>query len=338
MPELTANQTEEIQGLMQRIAPALGAALTEQLHGEASVDLLDVRPVSLTDLLSRTDSVLQTLFTVSSPVTSEGVLVAGEEAARVPVDLMQGMSGGDPTIPISEPELDTLSTGMSGLVRGLAVGLSEATGDHYEIDASSTHVGALTVPPVFALEGSAIEAQLVVMLAQAEPIVLTLLFTLALMTEAQSGAKGGGAEFNAGSPMSEDDVAALFSQTAADGFGGMAPTLPLPGGGAAPFGEPPGHGSGVSAPRGLDMILDIPLDVTVELGRVRMLIRDVLELSTGSVIELDRIAGEPVDLLVNGRLVAKGEVVVIEDNFGLRISEIVSPAERVAGIGRGDRR
>ena len=69
-----------------------------------------------------------------------------------------------------------------------------------------------------------------------------------------------------------------------------------------------------------------------------MLIRDVLELSTGSVIELDRVAGEPVDLLVNGRLVAKGEVVVIEDNFGLRITEIVSPAERVAGIGKGDRR
>ena len=91
-------------------------------------------------------------------------------------------------------------------------------------------------------------------------------------------------------------------------------------------------------PRGLEMILDIPLDVTVELGRVRMLIRDILELSTGSVIELDRVAGEPVDLLVNGRLVAKGEVVVIEDNFGIRITEIVSPAERVAGIGRRDRR
>ena len=67
----------------------------------------------------------------------------------------------------------------------------------------------------------------------------------------------------------------------------------------------------------------------MELGRVRMLIRDVLELSTGSVIELDRIAGEPVDLLVNGRLVAKGEVVVIEDNFGIRITEIIQPGERL---------
>ena len=88
-------------------------------------------------------------------------------------------------------------------------------------------------------------------------------------------------------------------------------------------------------PRGMELIMDIPLEVTVELGRVRMLIRDVLELASGSIVELDRVAGEPVDLLVNGRLVAKGEVVVIEDNFGIRLTEIVSPADRVAGLGRG---
>ena len=88
-------------------------------------------------------------------------------------------------------------------------------------------------------------------------------------------------------------------------------------------------------PRGMELIMDIPLDVTVELGRVRMLIKDVLELSSGSIVELDRVAGEPVDLLVNGRLVAKGEVVVIEDNFGIRLTEIVSPADRVSGLGRG---
>ncbi len=81
--------------------------------------------------------------------------------------------------------------------------------------------------------------------------------------------------------------------------------------------------------------MDIPLDVTVELGRVRMLIKDVLELAMGSIVELDRVAGEPVDLLVNGRLVAKGEVVVIEDNFGIRLTEIVSHADRLAGLGKG---
>ena len=70
--------------------------------------------------------------------------------------------------------------------------------------------------------------------------------------------------------------------------------------------------------------MDVPLQVTVELGRTRKLIRDILELAPGSVIELDKLAGEPVDILVNGKLIAKGEVVVIDDNFGVRITKIVS--------------
>jgi len=78
----------------------------------------------------------------------------------------------------------------------------------------------------------------------------------------------------------------------------------------------------------INLIMDVPLQVTVELGRTRKLIRDILELSPGSVIELDKLAGEAVDILVNGKLIAKGEVVVIDDNFGVRITEIVSPLER----------
>jgi flagellar motor switch protein FliN/FliY len=79
----------------------------------------------------------------------------------------------------------------------------------------------------------------------------------------------------------------------------------------------------------IDILLDIPLEVSVELGRVRMYVKDVLELGTGSIVEIDKAAGEPVDVLVNGRLVAKGEVVVIEDNFGVRITEILTPNERL---------
>jgi len=78
----------------------------------------------------------------------------------------------------------------------------------------------------------------------------------------------------------------------------------------------------------INLIMDVPLQVTVELGRTRKLIRDILELTPGSIIELDKLAGEPVDILVNGKLIAKGEVVVIDDNFGVRIVEIVSPLER----------
>jgi flagellar motor switch protein FliN/FliY len=79
----------------------------------------------------------------------------------------------------------------------------------------------------------------------------------------------------------------------------------------------------------IDMLYDIPLEITVELGRTKMQIRKILELGPGAVIQLDKLAGEPVDILANQKLIAKGEVVVIEENFGVRITDIISPIDRL---------
>lgn len=81
--------------------------------------------------------------------------------------------------------------------------------------------------------------------------------------------------------------------------------------------------------RDLDFILDIPLDVSAELGRSRMLINELLQLGTGSVVELTKLAGEPLEIYVNGKLVARGEAVVINEKFGIRLTDIISPIERV---------
>ena len=82
----------------------------------------------------------------------------------------------------------------------------------------------------------------------------------------------------------------------------------------------------------LDLILDIPLTVTVELGRSKMLINDLLQLGQGSVIELTKLTGEPLEVLVNQKLVARGEVVVVNEKFGVRLTDIVSPMERVQSL------
>lgn len=93
--------------------------------------------------------------------------------------------------------------------------------------------------------------------------------------------------------------------------------------------------SGLDGPSGgqttgnLEFILDIPLEISVELGRSRMIIEDLLKLGQGSVIELTRLAGETLDVLANQRLIAKGEVVVINEKFGVRLTEIISPRERI---------
>lgn len=84
--------------------------------------------------------------------------------------------------------------------------------------------------------------------------------------------------------------------------------------------------------KNLDMLLDIPLQVTVELGRTKRSVKEILELSSGSIIELDKLAGEPVDILINNKIVAQGEVVVIEENFGVRVTDILSQSERLNKI------
>jgi flagellar motor switch protein FliN/FliY len=83
----------------------------------------------------------------------------------------------------------------------------------------------------------------------------------------------------------------------------------------------------------LDFILDIPLEVSVELGRAKMLISDLLQLGQGSVIELTKPAGDPLEIYVNEKLIARGEVVMINDKFGIRMTDVISPAERVQQLG-----
>ncbi len=79
----------------------------------------------------------------------------------------------------------------------------------------------------------------------------------------------------------------------------------------------------------LDVILDVPVDISMEIGRTKLSIRNLLKLNQGSVIELDRLAGEPMDVLVNGTLIAHGEVVVVNDKFGIRLTDVISPVERI---------
>ena len=85
----------------------------------------------------------------------------------------------------------------------------------------------------------------------------------------------------------------------------------------------------------LNMILDIPVQLTVELGRTRIPIKHILQLAQGSVVELDAMAGEPMDVLVNGYLIAQGEVVVVNDKFGIRLTDIVTPSERMRRLSKG---
>ena len=120
--------------------------------------------------------------------------------------------------------------------------------------------------------------------------------------------------------------------------------MPASGGGAGmfasmdapdPFSAMPGAGMDGPAGSDINMVLDIPVQLSVELGRTKVPIKHILQLGQGSVVELDALAGEPMDVLVNGYLIAQGEVVVVNDKFGIRLTDVVTPSERLRRLSRG---
>lgn len=128
--------------------------------------------------------------------------------------------------------------------------------------------------------------------------------------------------------QSMDDAAAAMA-AALGGGGGAEAAAATPAAATPPAAESKKNQAQSGPVQTLDFILDIPLKVTVELGRTKMMIRDILQLAQGSVVELSKFAGEPLEVLVNEKLVARGEVVVVNEKFGIRLTDIISPVERI---------
>ena len=330
MPSLIMTTTE----LLNSLSPNLALALSEGLNADCDLTLERIEAEPVQDILARTEDTLWTAFNMSEPLTADCVLLVPEESCLLLATHLNGDMVGGETEELSEDDIERLSKVADGFAHGMNTALSNLSGETLELESCTSTRGALSLPPIFAREKSALEAYFNLTLPEGTVIPVMLLLTpefvqavTALMEKDEEGGE---------QVLGADELAAMLNEL--EGLESPAPTAAAPsvgGTSSPPFANfPSGPSDGFSG-RGLDLLLDIPLDVTVELGRVRMLIKDVLDLASGSIIELDRVAGEPVDLLVNGRLIARGEVVVIEDNFGIRLTEIVSPADRVAGLGKG---
>lgn len=135
-------------------------------------------------------------------------------------------------------------------------------------------------------------------------------------------------------PAEDDGMAdwaeALLEQKSSDA-GGAAPGSVLSGEAPRPFSS----GTGEAQINDINRVLDIPVQLSVELGRTKVPIKHILQLGQGSVVELDALAGEPMDVLVNGYLIAQGEVVVVNDKFGIRLTDVVTPSERLRRVSKG---
>ncbi|MCS7065532.1 MAG: flagellar motor switch protein FliN [Fimbriimonadales bacterium] len=217
---------------------------------------------------------------------------------------------------LDDATLAALRDFFAHLMQGLAIAfgnLRNATFAPTEVELKRDPV---VFPPNFLSVDEVIAVRLTVNLPEREPIPLTWLLTGALAAQLL------------GMQVQPTDPLGAFAFDEAPAAPSAAPSVQPAPMSFNPFGE-----MEETAPRNLDLLMDIPLEVSVELGRVTLLVSELLEIGTGSIVELKKVAGEPVEVLVNGRLIARGEVVVVEDNFAVRITEIISPMERVQRLG-----
>lgn len=148
------------------------------------------------------------------------------------------------------------------------------------------------------------------------------------------------AEQASASPEEQDDAADTDMTDEAPANAAAEPDAPKestePPAQSADVFKPLGNALGLSneKPRELEMVMEIPVTLSVELGRTRLSIRELLDLAKGSIVELEGLAGEPMDIMVNGYLIAQGEVVVIEDSYGIRVTDIITPAERLQRLNK----
>jgi flagellar motor switch protein FliN/FliY len=303
-----------LNNVMGVVAPALGAIL--QKNARISNAIVEVKPAdAVRSELSR--QYVQVSLGYNGSANGQNLIVFNLNDAGVISSLMMGDDSGTPPSDMNEAHQSTLGEFVSQLLFSAANQLADKAG------------GVLNVtPPSYSVANSGAQLQL--------PPGDVVKITYNLSVEGVLNTKF--------YHIMEMGLASRFvrsSGPAAGGYSGGMQAQPMmmqqqQGVGISPVKFPPlGEGIPQGIGQNIGLLMDVQLTLTVELGRTKQLVKDILGLGEGSIIELDKLAGEPVDLLVNGRLIAKGEVVVIDENFGVGVTDIVSPSERLSMAGSG---
>jgi flagellar motor switch protein FliN/FliY len=312
---LNSNQTQALEAALGAAGEAASSALSGLLGKGVTLSAGGVAPVSGQDLADKFfGAVVQVPVSVSGAADGKALIVFNESSAALMADLLVGGDGSSPPESLSDLHLSAVgevgnqlaAALVEGLGQGLGKTLSGAAGDLAPAQAAD-------LPGLASGLGGgllALEYSLEVEGGMPSPFLL-------VVGEKVASALTGGP---AAAP------AAGASAPFASGFGGSmnAPVVQAAQLSQLSGGLPGGAGNN------LELLMDVPLRVTVELGRTEKMVKEVLALGPGSVLELDKLAGEPVDILVNEKPIAKGEVVVIDENFGIRVTEILSPRDRIS--------
>jgi flagellar motor switch protein FliN/FliY len=302
MSSIAPEIISKFSNLQTNIWQNVALAVSESAGQEVSfVDALTMA-TSISDLYSEMSSpklILQFAF-ADQPENSQVVMISQETL----VDLYNTFTGGNKET-IDENSLSEIRPAIEGIVQGMCIAAGNLLNEAIVASGLSIRLQIFSLPPNMQSVAEVIRTN-VRIAADGLNGSLIWLADEATVRELLGQSGGSAANQNTKSPF-ENDQATAKRNSDNPQIVGIEDT-------------------------GLEILLDIPLEVSVELGRVKMVVKDVIDLGSGSIVEIDKAAGEPVDVMVNGRLVARGEVVVIEDNFGVRITEILSPADRIARL------
>ena len=300
---------------MSSAATALSALLGQPVQiTTPQVDLVDGAEVR-----GRDGSAVVVAIEYTEGLDGRNVFVIGTRDASVVADLMMGGEG-TPADEVGEAQLSAIAEAMNQMAGGAATAMAEMVGRRVDISSPSVDLLDLNDPAVGlelgiagAMVRTAFQLRVGDLLDTTLMQLMPLAFARALVDSLTTAEAAGGTASGA-----EDDDRHLRA-------------VPVPVAQPVAF---PSLDEMPASPGGSDisLLLDVPLQVTVELGRTQLRIRNVLELVPGSIVELDKLAGEPVDVLVNGKQIARGEVVVIDEEFGVRITDVASQAKRLRGL------
>ena len=317
MSEVSAEVLTQFVVKQAQVWQSVAMYLSEQNNTLVEIPTPQSSAVPIGDLTGLTaDTVLHIQAQFAEQSDAPCLFVVGEqmsERAESQRALLEATLGSVPDA-IDDAALNAVQAFGQHLMQGLAIAYGNLTSKTFTPDQVIARCEPIAFPPNFLTVDEVIATRFTVQIPERPPFKLTWLLTESL-ARALLGMQ----------PAESDPLASLLLEP--------EPTAPA----AQPAPTPAAFNifadTDDNREQNLDLLLDIPLEVSVELGRVTMLIRELLEVGTGSIVELQKAAGEPVEVLVNGRLIARGEVVVVEDNFAVRITEILSPAERIQRLG-----
>lgn len=262
-------------------------------------------------------------------LSGRNVFILTQRDASVVADLMMG-GAGEASDEIGELHASAIGEAMNQMMGSASTAMAEMAGRRVDISAPSVAILDLSAEADvdLGLEGPIVRTSFQL---RVDDLLDTTLMQLMPVDFARGLVEGLSNPAPAGAPDGAVDPPAAGPAGAAPSDDRHLQALPTPVAQPVSF---PALGETAAVPGGSDisLLLDVPLQVTVELGRTQLRIRNVLELVPGSIIELDKLAGEPVDVLVNGKQIARGEVVVIDEEFGVRITDVASHAKRLRGL------